>query len=195
MGDAPGRVTPGPSLPYAVRHTSAGQAQGADLQSKQVAVAGILAGMVLTGLGAAVLVGGLAESEEPDRDPAPGRDEVGTGLVDVDPLPPLTPGRPSDGPSPGSTSSPDDGGAARESDDETYVPDEPAATATEEPAHPTRTPEPAEPGATGGSKPTPAPTPTRDPKPTTEPSETAEPTEDPTPTETPTETTDPPALI
>ncbi|GGR68016.1 hypothetical protein J2S40_002127 [Nocardioides luteus] len=162
------------------------------MQSKQVAVAGILTGMVLTGLGAVVLVGGLAEAEEPDRDPSPGHEEIGTGLVDVDPLPPLAPSEPVGEPSSGSTSRPG-GIAVDEHEGETYVPGETSSTVIDEPAGPKRTREP-EPDGPGGSTPTSGPTPTRDPKPTTEPSETTEPTEEPIPTETPTETTDPPLV-
>ena len=48
------------------------------MQSKKIAIGGILSGTVVAGLGVVVLLGGLAEAEQPDRDPVPGYEGVGT---------------------------------------------------------------------------------------------------------------------
>lgn len=158
------------------------------MQSKQVAVAGILAGAVMTGLGVIVLLAGLAEAERPDHDPVTGYEDVGNAYPDVDPLP----SRPASGLSerPDTGSSTGRGGSAADPD-ETAGPWEPRPTETASPAGPRATREPdepahsAEPTATSGS------TGTAEPEPTSDPTASADPTSDPTPTETATPTTAP----
>lgn len=162
------------------------------MQSKQVAVAGILSGAVMTGLGVVVLLAGLAEAERPDRDPVTGFEDVGNAYPDVDPLPP--PGsKPSEEPSAGYSARPR--GAAADGDGETYEPGETDPSAAGDPDRPTASREPDEPAETGGSTPTAGPTRTAEPEPsvepTVEPTESADPTTDPTPTETATPTTEP----
>ena len=158
------------------------------MQSKQVAVAGILTGAVMTGLGVVVLLAGLAEAERPDRDPVKGFEDVGNAYPDVDPLPP--PGsKPSEEPSAGYSARPR--GAAADRDSATHEPGETEASTAGDPDRPTASREPEEPAETSGSTPTSRPTPTTEPEPTAEPTESADPTTEPTPTETATPTTEP----
>ncbi|MEU0266993.1 hypothetical protein [Nocardioides sp. NPDC006303] len=158
------------------------------MQSKQVAVAGILTGAVITGLGVVVLLAGLAEAERPDRDPVTGFEDVGNVYPDVDPLPP--PGsKPSEEPSAGYSARPHGAGADRGGP--TYGPEETDPSTAGDPDRPTASREPDEPAETGGSTPTSRPTLTTEPEPTAEPTESADPTTDPTPTETATPTTEP----
>ncbi|WP_328530053.1 hypothetical protein OG984_02270 [Nocardioides sp. NBC_00368] len=158
------------------------------MQSKQVAVAGILTGAVMTGLGVVVLLAGLAEAERPDRDPVTGYEDVGNTYPDVDPLPPRPSAQLSQGPSTGHSAGP---GAVGDADGEPVGPRRPGPTTAEDPRVPTASREPGEPAETGGSTPTSGPTGTAEPEPTTEPTESAEPTSEPTPTETATPTTEP----
>lgn len=158
------------------------------MQSKQVAVAGILTGGVITGLGVVVLLAGLAEAERPDRDPVLGYEDVGNAYPDVDPLPTLPGSRPSEEPSAGSSGRPR--GSAADRDGATHQPEADPST-TGGPDRPTASREPEEPAETGGSTPTPGPTRTAEPEPTVEPTESADPSTDPTPTETATPTTEP----
>lgn len=164
------------------------------MQSKQVAVAGILTGAVMTGLGVVALVAGLAEAERPDHDPATGYQDVGNTYPDVDPLPPLPGSKLSEEPSADASARPR--GAAANHDGATYEPvvTEPAKPVGD-PDRPQASREPDEPVRTGGSTPTPDPTPTAepepDPEPSVEPTESADPTTDPTPTETATPPTEP----
>ncbi|MFD4327490.1 hypothetical protein ACFWQC_22840 [Nocardioides sp. NPDC058538] len=158
------------------------------MQSKQVAVAGILTGTVVTGLGVVVLLAGLAEAERPDRDPVTGFEDVGNTYPDVDPLPP--PGsKPSKEPSAGYSSRPHGVGVDR--DGPTYGPGETDPSTAGDPTRPRASRDPDEPAETGGSTPTSRPTLTTEPEPTAEPTESADPTTDPTPTETVTPTTEP----
>lgn len=157
------------------------------MQSKQVAVAGILTGGVITGLGVVVLVAGLTEAERPDRDPVMGYD-VGDVYPDVDPLPPPVGSKPAEEPSAGSSVRPR--GSATDHHGATYQPEtDPSTTAG--PNRPSPDPEPDEPAETGGSTPTAGPTRTAEPEPSVEPTGSADPTTDPTPTETATPTTEP----
>jgi hypothetical protein len=158
------------------------------LQSKQVAVAGILTGAVMTGLGVVVLLAGLAEAERPDRDPVTGYEDVGNTHPDVDPLP--TPGSElSEEPSVGSSARP--GGTAPNRDGATHGPGETDHSTAGDPDRPQASRESEGPVETGGSTPTSGPTRTAEPEPTSEPTESAEPTADPAPTETATPTTEP----
>ncbi|MFJ2756685.1 hypothetical protein ACIO3S_13855 [Nocardioides sp. NPDC087217] len=158
------------------------------MQSKQVAVAGILTGGVITGLGVVVLIAGLAQAERSDRDPVTGYEDVGNVYPDVDPLPP--PGsKPSKEPYAGYSSRPH--GAADDRDGSTYEPGETDPSTAGGPDRPTASREPEEPAETSGSTPTSRPTPTTEPEPTAEPTESADPSTDPTPTETATPTTEP----
>ena len=162
------------------------------MQSKKIAIGGILSGTVVAGLGVVVLLGGLAEAEQPDRDPVPGYEGVDTDRSDVQPLPRPRSSTPSEKPS--SKASP---GASPEAVDmhegRPYAPVEPTAQPTDEPDRPARPPATSEPTKSGGSKPTAGPTRTAEPEPSEEPSETSEPTTEPEPTETstPTEETQP----
>ena len=158
------------------------------MQSKQVAVAGILTGAVVTGLGVVVLLAGLAEAERPDRDPVTGFEDVGNAYPDVDPLPPSG-SKPSEEPSAGYSARPYGAGADR--DGPTYGPGETDPSTAGAPDRPAASREPDEPAETGGSTPTSRPTLTTEPEPTAEPTESADPTTDPTPTETVTPTTEP----
>ena len=158
------------------------------MQSKQVAVAGILTGAVVTGLGVVVLLAGLAEAERPDRDPVTGFEDVGNAYPDVDPLPP--PGsKPSEEPSAGYSARPHGGSADR--DGATHEPGETDPSTAGDPDRPTASREPDAPAETSGSTPTSGPTRTAEPEPSVEPTESADPTTDPTPTETATPTTEP----
>ncbi|GGU30728.1 hypothetical protein [Nocardioides albus] len=159
------------------------------MQSKQVAVVGILAGAVMTGLGAVVLVAGLAEAERPDRDPANGYEDVEDSYPDVDPLPPLPASRLSDRPSAGTSTRP--GGGTKDRDGATYAPAEPSPTPVENPARPRVPREPVVPGETAGSTPTVGPTHTSEPEPSAQPTDPVEPTAEPTPAETPTASEEP----
>ncbi|MEU6134207.1 hypothetical protein [Nocardioides sp. NPDC047086] len=159
------------------------------MQSKQVAVAGILTGAVMTGLGVVVLLAGLAQAERPDRDPGTGVEDIGNAYPDVDPLPPLPAARPSKEPSAGSTVRPHGPGPYR--DGTTYEPGETEPTTAGGQDRPRASREPEEPAETGGSTPTSGPTLTADPEPTAEPTESVDPTTDPTPTETATPPTEP----
>ncbi|SDJ72766.1 hypothetical protein SAMN05428985_101157 [Nocardioides sp. YR527] len=159
------------------------------MQSKQVAVAGILTGAVMTGLGVVVLLAGLVEAERPDPDPATGIEDVGNAYPDVDPLPPLPGSRPSKESSDGHSARPR--GAATDPDGATYGSGKSDPSATADPDRPTSSREPDEPAETGGSTPTSGPTRTAEPEPTAEPTESADPTTDPTPTETATPPTEP----
>lgn len=158
------------------------------MQSKQVAVAGILTGAVMTGLGVVVLLAGLAEAERPDRDPVTGYEDVGNAYPDVDPLPPMPSAGLSQRPSAATSAGP---GAVGHGDGESVGPRRPGPTVTEDPRVPTVPREPEEPVETGGSTPTSGPTGSAEPEPTTEPTESADPTSEPTPTETATPTTEP----
>ena len=158
------------------------------MQSKQVAVAGILTGGVITGLGVVVLIAGLAQAERPDREPVTGYEDVGNVYPDVDPLPPAPGSKPSEEPSDGSSGHPR--GSAADRDGATHQPEaDPSMTVG--PNRPTPSREPDEPAETGGSTPTSGPTRTAEPEPSVEPTESADPTTDPTPTVTATPTTEP----
>ena len=159
------------------------------MQSKQVAVAGILTGAVMTGLGVVVLLAGLAEAERPDRDPVTGFEDVGNAYPDVDPLPPAPGSELSEEPSDGSPARPP--GSAADRDGATHEPGEAEPSTAGDPDRPTASREPEEPAETSGSTPTSKPTLTTEPEPTAEPTESADPTTDPTPTETATPTTEP----
>ncbi|MFJ9391386.1 hypothetical protein ACIRON_21350 [Nocardioides sp. NPDC101246] len=159
------------------------------MQSKQVAVAGILTGGVVAGLGVVVLLAGLAQAERPDPDPATGVEDVGNPYPDVDPLPPLPGSKLSEEPSDGSSARPR--GAAADPGGATYEPGRSDPSATADPDRPTPSREPDEPAETGGSTPTSGPTRTTEPEPTAEPTEPTDPTTDPTPTETVTPPTEP----
>ncbi|MER7560407.1 hypothetical protein ABTZ46_25920 [Nocardioides sp. NPDC126508] len=158
------------------------------MQSKQVAVAGILTGAVMTGLGVIVLLAGLAEAERPSRDPVTGYEDVGNAYPDVDPLP--SPPGPRLSERPRSGSSAGYGGSAADHG-ETDGPGEPGPTETASPGGPRATREPDQPAGSAGSTPTSGPTGTTEPEPTTDPTVSADPTSDPTPTETATPTTEP----
>lgn len=180
------------ALPYAVRHTMRGAGTGVELQSKQFAAVGIVAGVVTTGLGVVVLLGGLAEAEQPDHDPATGYEDVGTGYIDFDPLPsqPTSKpaGKPSARPPAGSGT-----GSVDEREGETYVPGEPVPTSAGVPGEPDRPSAPrktAEPADPGGSTPTSKPTSSAEPEPSPDPTP-SDPSSEPTPTETATPTADP----
>ncbi|NYI77944.1 hypothetical protein [Nocardioides panzhihuensis] len=149
---------------------------------KQVAIAGILAGAVMTGLGAIVLVAGLAGGERPDRDPLTGYEGVEDTYPDVDPLPPIPAAKLSEEPSTGAPARP--GGAAEDHHGTIDDPGEPSPTMGADPNRPKPPRELAEPGRTAGSTPTSDPTRTSEPEPTAEPTDPAEPTAEPTPTET-----------
>ncbi|MFI5624905.1 hypothetical protein ACIA03_15690 [Nocardioides sp. NPDC051685] len=158
------------------------------MQSKQVAVAGILTGAVMTGLGVIVLLAGLAEAEGPDRDPVTGYEDVGNAYPDVDPLPSLPAARFSERPDTGSSTG--QGGPAA-GHGETDGPREPGPTETASPGGPRATREPDEPAESAGPTPTSEPTGTSEPVPSTDPTASTDPTSDPTPTETATPTTEP----
>lgn len=160
------------------------------MQSKQVAVAGILTGGVITGLGVVVLIAGLAQAERPDRGPVTGYEDVGNVYPDVDPLPPAPGSKPSEEPSAGPSARPR--GAAADRGGAAYEPGEVDPSMTDGPDRPTASREPDEPAETGGPTPTSSvPTRTAEPEPSVEPTESADPTTDPTPTETATPTTEP----
>lgn len=153
-------------------------------------MAGILAGAVMTGLGAVVLVAGLAGGERPDRDPLTGYEGVEDTYPDVDRLPPIPAAEPSAEPSAGAPTRP--GGAAEDRHGTIDHPGEPSPTATAVDSNPPKAPRvPAEPDQTAGSTPTSGPTRTSEPEPTAEPTHSEEPTEEPTPTETPTPSEEP----
>ncbi|OIJ23810.1 hypothetical protein [Nocardioides luteus] len=158
------------------------------MQSKQVAVAGILTGAVMTGLGVIVLLAGLAEADRPDRDPVTGYEDVGNPYPDVDPLPSLPPSGASERPDTGSST----GWGGSEADPgETYGPRGSGPTETASPGG-TRAPrEPEAPAESAGPTPTSGPTGTAEPEPSSDPTASADPTSDPTPTETATPTTEP----
>lgn len=160
------------------------------MQSKQVAVAGILTGAVMTGLGVVVLLAGLAEAERPDRDPVTGYEDVGNEYPDVDPLPTLPASERSEEPSVGSSAHPS-GDHAGGPGDETYAPGESTPAEVDDPRGPTVPRMPDQPAETDGSTPTSGPTRTSEPEPTPEPTESADPTSEPTPTESATPTTEP----
>lgn len=155
------------------------------MQSKQVAVAGILTGGVVAGLGVIVFVAGLTGSERPDRDPVVGYEDVDNSYPDVDPLPTLPAAKLSDGPS----MHPGDAGEGR--DGATYEPVEPTPTAPEDPGGRIDPREPVVPGETDAPAPVSSPTRTPDPEPSAEPTEPVEPSAEPTPTETVTPSAEP----
>ncbi|MGH3349849.1 MAG: hypothetical protein ACRDPS_04215 [Nocardioides sp.] len=160
------------------------------MQSKQIAVAGILSGAVMTGLGVVVLLASLAEAEQPKRDPVTGYGDTGTNYSEVEPLPL----RPSEKSSRKPSADPSDdsrGAAERESEGGAYEPGEPAPARTAEPDDPAAPSASTKPTGPGGSTPTSGPTRTSEPEPTTEPSDPDDPTTEPEPSETPTPTSDP----
>lgn len=158
------------------------------MHSKQVAVAGILTGAVMTGLGVVVLLAGLADAEGPERDPATGYEDVGNTYPDVDPLPSLPGADRSEKPGTGSSAG---RGDATDDRGETDGPGEPGPTATRTPGGQTVPRKPDATATAGGSTPSSGPTLTAEPEPSTDPTETADPTAEPTPTETATPTTEP----
>jgi hypothetical protein len=161
------------------------------LHIKQVAMAGILAGAVMTGLGAVVLVAGLAGGERPDRDPLTGYEGVEDTYPDVDPLPPIPAAEPSEESSVGASTRP--GGAAEDRHGTIADPGEPSPTTAADPNRSKAPRVPAEPGQTAGSTPTSGPTRTSEPEPTAEPTHSEDPTEEPTPSETPAPSEEPQA--
>ncbi|TQL68128.1 hypothetical protein FB381_2017 [Nocardioides albertanoniae] len=163
------------------------------MQSKQIAVGGILAGAVVAGLGVVVLLGSLAEAEQPDQEPVTGFEDVGTGYSEVEPLPRSRASTPTEKPSAESSegASPE---AVSEPEPEAYVSREPGTEPTGAPDSPSAPPASAEPTKPGGSEPTSRPTRTTEPEPTEEPSP-SDPTTEPEPTETPTPAPDPHEVI
>jgi hypothetical protein len=160
------------------------------LQSKQVAVAGILTGGVVTGLGVVVLLAGLAEADRPERAPVIGYEDVGNAYPDVDPLPPPpSSSNPSKGPAGRSSAGP--GGAIGDRDGETVGPNRPGPTETGSSGVPTTPREPDRATETGDSAPSSGPTRTAEPEPSTSPTESSDVTPEPTPSETATPTTEP----
>lgn len=160
------------------------------MQSKQFAVAGIVVGSVMTGLGAVVLLSGLAEAEQPDHDPVTGYEEVGTGYPDVDPLPSQPASKPT-GKQSAEPSARSSTGSLGEHEGERDEPAQPIPTSVGEPDRPSAPRETAEPADPGGSTPTSGPTRTAEPEPSPEPTDPSDPTSEPTPTETATPTAEP----